>query len=261
MSEIMSTLFGRPKNDATDSPEDSAAPTTAPADTDETVDTEAIEAEATEDDAAEDDSTPDSDDTDEATADEDVAPEAADEITDETADEDEESAADDEPVAVETEDTDVDAAEPEAVEADAVEPEAVEADAVEPEAVEADTVEADAPEAGAVEADATVAAPARAAAGTRGNITVDDAVVAKVVTIVAGKIDGVHSLAADGISVEVDGDVATIKVSLVIEFGHAIKALAEQVRTDVIEAVEQFLGYDVAAVDVHVSDIHLPETA
>jgi uncharacterized alkaline shock family protein YloU len=68
----------------------------------------------------------------------------------------------------------------------------------------------------------------------------------------------VHSLAADGISVEVDGDVATIKVSLVIEFGHAVKALAEQVRTDVIEAVEQFLNFDVAAVDVHISDIHLP---
>ena len=87
---------------------------------------------------------------------------------------------------------------------------------------------------------------------------VDDSVVAKVVTIVAAKIDGVHSLDTDGLSVDVDGDVATIKVSLVIEFGHAVKALAEPVRVDVIEAVEQFLVFDVAAVYVHVSDIHLP---
>jgi uncharacterized alkaline shock family protein YloU len=87
---------------------------------------------------------------------------------------------------------------------------------------------------------------------------VADGVVAKVVNIVVRKVDGVHSLDDDGLSIEVTDDVATIKVSLVVEYGHAIKALAEQIRVDVIEAVEQFLGLDVAAVDVHVSDIHSP---
>ncbi|MFD1049873.1 Asp23/Gls24 family envelope stress response protein [Kibdelosporangium lantanae] len=89
-------------------------------------------------------------------------------------------------------------------------------------------------------------------------MTVEDAVVVKVVNLVVGKVEGVHSVAEDGILVSLDGDVATVKVSLVVEFGQAIKALAARIRTDVVEAVEEFLGFDVAAVDVHVSDVHLP---
>jgi uncharacterized alkaline shock family protein YloU len=98
----------------------------------------------------------------------------------------------------------------------------------------------------------------RPTAGTRGTITVGEGVVAKVANIVVSKIDGVHSFDGEGISVEVEDDIATIRVALVLEYGHAIKALAEQIRTGVIEAVEQFLGLEVAFVDVHVSDIHPP---
>lgn len=101
---------------------------------------------------------------------------------------------------------------------------------------------------------------ARPAAGTRGTTTVGDAVVSKVVNMVAGKVDGVHRLDDEGSAVAVDAGVVTITVALVVEYGHAVKALAEQLRVDVIDAVEQFLGLDVAAVDVHVSDIHHPET-
>jgi uncharacterized alkaline shock family protein YloU len=106
-----------------------------------------------------------------------------------------------------------------------------------------------------------VTAETRPAAGTRGSTTVDDGVVAKIVNMVARKAEGVHGLGDEGISVELDGDIATIKVSLVVEFGHAVKALAEQIRINVIEAVEQFLGLDVAVVDIHVTDIHLPDAA
>ncbi|MGA6161502.1 Asp23/Gls24 family envelope stress response protein [Amycolatopsis magusensis] len=103
-----------------------------------------------------------------------------------------------------------------------------------------------------------VAAPVRPAAAVRGNTSVDDGVVTKVVTMVARKAEGVHEL-GEGISVGIEGDVALIDIPLVIEFGHAVKALAEQLRTDVIEAVEQFLGLEVEAVDVRVTDIHLPD--
>jgi uncharacterized alkaline shock family protein YloU len=106
-----------------------------------------------------------------------------------------------------------------------------------------------------------VTAETRTAAGTRGSTTVGDGVVAKIVNMVARKAEGVHGLGDEGISVEVDGDIATIKVSLVVEFGHAVKALAEQIRINVIEAVEQFLSLDVAVVDIHVADIHLPDAA
>src|SRR2546427_352296 len=63
-----------------------------------------------------------------------------------------------------------------------------------------------------------VTAETRPAAGTRGSTTVGDGVVAKVVTMVARKADGVHDL-GDEVSVVVEDDVATIKVSLVVEFG------------------------------------------
>ncbi|MBP2327202.1 putative alkaline shock family protein YloU [Kibdelosporangium banguiense] len=159
----------------------------------------------------------------EAATDEDLTPQAATEVDDQHGD----SAENVEPVPAEAEDTPV-------------------------------TTETDADD---VEETEPVTAETRPAAGSRGNVTVGDGVVVKVVTIVAGKIEGVHSLDDGGISVEVDDDVATIKVSLVIEYGHAIKAVAEQIRIGVIEAVEQFLGLDVAAVDVHVSDIQPPAAA
>lgn len=113
-------------------------------------------------------------------------------------------------------------------------------------------------EADAEGADLPEAPEARPAAGGRGNTTVADAVVKKVVTLTAAKIDGVHSLDED-LSIELADEVATIRVPLVVEFGHPVKALAEQMRVAVIEAVEGILGLDVASVDVHVSDIHLTE--
>jgi uncharacterized alkaline shock family protein YloU len=106
-----------------------------------------------------------------------------------------------------------------------------------------------------------VTADTRPAAGTRGSTTVGDAVVVKIVDMVARKAEGVHGVGDQGISVEIDGDIATVNLPLVVEFGHAVKALAEQIRIDVVEAIEQFLGLDVAVVDVHVADIHLPDAA
>ncbi|HJQ47474.1 MAG TPA: Asp23/Gls24 family envelope stress response protein [Amycolatopsis sp.] len=119
---------------------------------------------------------------------------------------------------------------------------------------QSDTVESD-------EAPAPVAAETRPAAGTRGSTTVGDGVVAKLVSMVARKADGVHDLDDDGVVVAVDGGVATLKVSLVLLFGHTVNTVAEEIRIAVIDAVEQYLGLDVAAVDVNVTDIQLPNAA
>ncbi len=100
----------------------------------------------------------------------------------------------------------------------------------------------------------------RAEAATRGNTTVSDAVVTKVVTMVAGAVDGVHRLDDGDSEVAVDGRVAMIRISLVVEYGQAVTALAGRIRTDVIDAVEEGLGLDVASVDIHVGDIHTAET-
>ncbi|MFI7673221.1 Asp23/Gls24 family envelope stress response protein [Actinophytocola sp. NPDC049390] len=105
-----------------------------------------------------------------------------------------------------------------------------------------------------------IASPeARPEAGTRGNTTVSDAVVAKVVTMVAGEVDGVHRLDDEDSEVAVDGRVAMIRISLVVEYGQAVTALAKRIRADVVDAVEQGLGLDVASVDIHVGDIHVDD--
>jgi uncharacterized alkaline shock family protein YloU len=129
----------------------------------------------------------------------------------------------------------------------------------------AEAVEADAAPAAIVEAgedDVEQAEPvteARAAAATRGDTTVDDGVVAKVVEMLVRKAEGVHSL--EDTSISVDGDVVTIKVSVVLEFGQAVKAVAGRIRTSVIDAVEEFLGLDVAAVDVRITDVYLSDAS
>ncbi|MET8764413.1 Asp23/Gls24 family envelope stress response protein [Lentzea sp. NPDC004782] len=243
MSEIISTFFSRPRNDIPGTAEEVTTPaslrvTDAPAEvvTEETVDTEAIPAEDETAEAVE-ELAPEA--TDEDAADEDTAEEADEDAvaeTEEDAAAEDESAGEDEPTALETEDAATEDAATEIEDAPVV----GEVD------VEAEPVAGEAPQ-------------ARPAASSRGSVTLSDSVVAKVVTVVVGKVDGVHGLDDEGVSVAVEDDVATVKVSLVIEYGHAIKALAEQIRVDVIEAVEQFLGYDVAAVDVHVSDIHVPD--
>jgi uncharacterized alkaline shock family protein YloU len=105
-----------------------------------------------------------------------------------------------------------------------------------------------------------VTAATRPAAATRGSTTVVDDVVAKVVDRVVVKVEGVHGFGGgEGASVGVEAGVATIMVSLVIEYGHAVKAVAEQLRIDVVEAVEQLLGVDVETVDIHITDIHFPD--
>lgn len=104
-------------------------------------------------------------------------------------------------------------------------------------------------------------AEARPEAGTRGNTTVSDAVVTKVVTMVAGEVDGVHRLDDEDSEVAVDGRTAMIRISLVVEYGQAVTALAKHIRTDVIDAVEEGLGLDVASVDIHVGDIHVDDNA
>ncbi|MEV6620690.1 Asp23/Gls24 family envelope stress response protein [Amycolatopsis sp. NPDC051106] len=111
----------------------------------------------------------------------------------------------------------------------------------------------------ATETDAAEEAGSRAAAGARGSTTVADGVVSKIVIRVARKAEGVYELDEAGTSVEVEGEVATIAVTLVVEFGRAVKTLAEQIRIQVVEAVEQYLGLEVASVDVHVADIHFPD--
>jgi uncharacterized alkaline shock family protein YloU len=245
MSDVINSIFGRPNNESTGSGEYAygavePAPAVAEAPVIEEADsapeteaaTETAEAEAVDSDQVEDDS----------------AEEDAEETAGETAEADEDvTGTDEEAVA---EDTEEDAAETEPV-AEVAEDEPV-AEAVETEPVADEAV-------GAEPIADTEPAVARPAAGSRGSTTVADGVVGKIVTRIASQTEGVHSVAADGIKVELADEVAWVTIPVVLEFGHAVKAVGEQIRVAVIDAVEQYLGLDVEVVDVHVTDIHFPD--
>ncbi|MFB9685130.1 Asp23/Gls24 family envelope stress response protein [Amycolatopsis plumensis] len=247
MSDVINSIFGRPQNETAGSGGYSygtAEPEPA---------TEAAAVVEETDSAPEaDTATETAEDTAEA-GEEAVAEDAEEDDTDET--EDAAEAADDEPVAeaVDTEPVaEVADEEPTAETAPVAETAETEpvAEAVEAEPV-AEPVAVTEPEA---DAPATRPAP-----GSRGSTTVADGVVGKIVTRIAAQTEGVHSVAGDGITVELADEVAWVTIPVVVEFGHAVKALGEQIRVAVIDAVEQYLGLDVEVVDVHVADIHFPE--
>lgn len=113
-----------------------------------------------------------------------------------------------------------------------------------------------------------------------GRTTINDSVVAKLAGLAARNVPGVHAMGtaarrmfdavsnripgsqvnvAGGVSVE-KGDVqAAIDLTIIVEYGSSVVAVAEQIRTDVIGSVESATGLDVIEVNVHVSDVHLPE--
>lgn len=228
MSDVINSIFGRAQNETPSSEGYGYGTTAAAVDTD--TDSAEIETvEPAEDTAETEDAVDETADVDDA---EDTADADADSVEAEEDATDEES---DEAVAAEESEEDTETAE--------------EAVADETEAAE----EAPVPVVAETEADS------RPAAGTRGSTTVADGVVSKIVIRVARKAEGVYELDEAGTSVEVEGEVATIAVTLVVEFGRAVKALAEQIRVQLVEAVEDYLGLEVASVDVHVADIHFPD--
>ncbi|GHG07480.1 MULTISPECIES: Asp23/Gls24 family envelope stress response protein [Amycolatopsis] len=257
MSDVINSIFGRPQNETAGSggysygsvePEPATEAAAVVEETDSAP--EADTATETTGESTEDTAEAGADVT--GTDEEAVAEDAEEDDTDET--EDAAEAADDEPVA---EAVDTEAADEEPIAETAPAAETVEAEPV-AEAVEAEPVAEPAAPIAVTEPEADAPAT-RPAPGSRGSTTVADGVVGKIVTRIAAQTEGVHSVAGDGITVELADEVAWVTIPVVVEFGHAVKALGEQIRVAVIDAVEQYLGLGVEVVDVHVTDIHFPE--
>ena len=98
---------------------------------------------------------------------------------------------------------------------------------------------------------------ARAAREERGKSTVSEGLVERLVHHIVAKVEGVHAIDDEGTVVDIADDVANITVSYVIEYGTPVKANAVTIRTNVIEAVEDYFDIDVEAVDVNVNDFHI----
>jgi uncharacterized alkaline shock family protein YloU len=98
----------------------------------------------------------------------------------------------------------------------------------------------------------------------RGTTTVPTPVIEKIATLAVREVPGVHEFATGNgekpLAIHLDGRTATIEIHLVIEYGFAVHAVTEKVRTKVISALENLFSLDVTAVDIVIDDIHLDET-
>lgn len=110
-----------------------------------------------------------------------------------------------------------------------------------------------------------------------GKTTINDAVVAKVAGIAAAAVPGVYALGggaaraigalrgalnqqdrSQGISVEVGETQVAADVIIVAEYPVALQEVAEDVRTAVIDAIENLVGMEVTEVNVTINDVHIP---
>ncbi|WP_329285603.1 Asp23/Gls24 family envelope stress response protein [Streptomyces sp. NBC_00691] len=122
--------------------------------------------------------------------------------------------------------------------------------------------------------------PAVLPVGERGRTAIGDVVVVKVAGMAAREIPGVHDMGGGlsrtlgvvrervpggrpnvgrGVKVEVGERQAAIDLELVVEYGVAITDVAQDVRENVVVAVERITGLEVVEVNITVNDVHLPE--
>lgn len=109
----------------------------------------------------------------------------------------------------------------------------------------------------------------------RGDTIIQDTVVSKMVGIVAEEVDGVHKGGSAsralggvtgapgdltrGVTVEVGEVEAAVDITLSVDYGVSIPRVADAVRGNVIDRIENPLGLSVTEVNVTVADVVLPD--
>jgi uncharacterized alkaline shock family protein YloU len=111
----------------------------------------------------------------------------------------------------------------------------------------------------------------------RGNTTISDSVVSKIAGIAAQEVDGIRmgsgasqavggilgsitgGSQTQGVSVEVGQEEAALDLTLTAEYGKSIPQLAEAVRRNVINRVENLVGLRVTEVNITVSNVFFPQ--
>jgi uncharacterized alkaline shock family protein YloU len=114
----------------------------------------------------------------------------------------------------------------------------------------------------------------------RGSTSISDGVVSKIAGIAAQEVDGIRmgsggasqtasnllgsitgggSSPTQGVSVEVGQEEAALDLTLTAEYGKSVPQLAEAVRRNVINRVENLVGLRVTEVNITVSNVFFPQ--
>jgi uncharacterized alkaline shock family protein YloU len=114
-----------------------------------------------------------------------------------------------------------------------------------------------------------------AAAGRRGKTTIAHDVLLTIARLSALSVPGVASTSAvpggvnrlfhraavegDGVRIDVRDQAVTVDLYLVIEHNRNVREVSRAVQSAVARAVQEMVGMDVDAVNVHIDDIAYPE--
>jgi uncharacterized alkaline shock family protein YloU len=114
----------------------------------------------------------------------------------------------------------------------------------------------------------------------RGDTTIEETVVQKLAGMATREVPGVYAMGSatrrafgamteripgsqtnvsGGVSVEKGERQTAIDLSIVVEYGTSIVEVSQGIRRNVIQSVERATGLEVLEVNVHVTDVHLPE--
>jgi uncharacterized alkaline shock family protein YloU len=132
-----------------------------------------------------------------------------------------------------------------------------------------------------VPADPTAGAAAQTAQ-VKGRIDIEDEVVEKVAGLAAVEVEGVADLGGDveraiesvrervgignkrgdqGVKAKINGREVSIRVTIVIEYGHVVMDVARAVKANVARQTNRMLGLRVVEVNVVVDDVDMPHAA
>src|SRR3712207_6523014 len=114
----------------------------------------------------------------------------------------------------------------------------------------------------------------------RGNTSIADSVVSKIAGLAAQEVDGIRmgsgasqavggllgsitggsgGSQTQGVSVEVGQEEAAVDLTLTAEYGKSVPQLAEAVRRNVVNRVENLVGLRVTEVNITVSNVFFPQ--
>jgi uncharacterized alkaline shock family protein YloU len=133
-----------------------------------------------------------------------------------------------------------------------------------------------------VSSDAPAGPGAQQVAQVKGRIDIEDEVVEKVAGLAAVEVEGVADLGGDveraieavrervgvgakrgdqGVKAKINGREVSIRVTIVIEYGHVVMDVAREVKRNVAIQTNRMLGLRVVEVNVVVDDVEMPHGA